>query len=76
MTASGAWNEAEPKPLTIYTRAFDTKRPLCQLNALNTDMKNVWFGALGRGMYQGGVVVGWGLGGESSELTGRELCEV
>ena len=34
-------------------------------NALNTDMKNAWFGALGRGMYQGRVAVGWGLGGES-----------
>ena len=39
-------------------------------NALNTNMKNVWFGALGRGMYQGRVAVGCGVGW--GELTGRE----
>ena len=37
-------------------------------NALNTNMKNVWFGALGRGMYHR---AGLG-GGKWGELTGRE----
>ena len=32
-------------------------------NALNTNRKNVWFGALGRGIYQGRV--GWGWAGRA-----------
>ena len=58
----GAWRSP-------YTRERSTQSgPFA--NALNTDMKNAWFGALGRGMYQGRVAVGWGVGW--GELTGRE----